>query len=203
MHFVSSESPLADPTQAALDRLLLQTGAELERHAQAVGSGAWGPTMFGDRMLATLTDAHARAAYLGRFRAGDTTPPDADDRRFAEEVVRTEDEFLAAFEEDLASGRYTDEQGHLDTAAIARRARMYLGRVAGTANETFALASDGPIYWRLGSPEQHCPDCPRLAAGSPYTADSLPVYPKSNQTACMFHCGCFLEREDGVRSFTS
>lgn len=191
-----------DVTQAALHHLLATTRAQIEAHAAQLAAGAWSATTFGDRMLETLTNAHARAAYLGRFRAGDTTPPDQDDRRFADLVMREEDEFLGNFEEDLQGGRYLDEHGYLKADRVQARALMYLGRVAGTANETWALTSSGDIWWRLGQPEtNHCTDCPALAQGSPYTAQSLPTSPRANQTACLINCLCFLETSDGQRSF--
>lgn len=47
------------------------------------------------------------------------------------------------------------------------------------------------IYWNLWPPAQHCIDCPGIAAGSPYTKDTLPTLP-GHDVACMRNCKCFL-----------
>ena len=153
---------------------------------------------FGADLYELLTRYHTVAVYEGRKRAGDRTPPEADDRRFAEQVMRNEDLFIAGFLEDLDTGKYDG----LGVQPIMRRAQYYLKRVMGTANEAWALSTPGGIWWVLGGDEGHCPDCPRLAAGSPYTALTLPTYPRACETDCLFNCKCYLRAEDGSRSFT-
>lgn len=156
---------------------------------------------FGDTVFSLLTDAHARATYVGRYRAGDVAPIDEDDRRFAEEVMRGEDAFLARFEDALRSGRYTREDGSLKQSAILSRLSLYRDRVGGTANEAFALAAGGLLHWRLGEEAVHCPECPKLAEGSPYPWDQIPTYPRAGETTCLSRCRCRLETEDGIPSF--
>lgn len=47
------------------------------------------------------------------------------------------------------------------------------------------------IIWTLGIAE-HCDDCIRLAANSPYTPATLPTYPGAGATECLSHCKCNL-----------
>lgn len=156
---------------------------------------------WGLRVVTVLEDAHARAAYLGRFRAGDTNPPDEDDREFARRVIRDEDGFLARFEDDLRAGRYTNPDGTLKTDAIAARTKLYLNRVWGTANEAWALATIGPIRWEIDSTAENCEDCLRHAANSPYYWNTLPAAPRDGSTQCLTGCRCLLINSTGSTSF--
>ncbi len=53
------------------------------------------------------------------------------------------------------------------------------------------------INWTLGIAE-HCPDCVRLAANSPYTPLTLPTVPGAGHTECKSNCKCGLEFADAV-----
>lgn len=185
----------ARPGQVEMDRLV----AETRLLAQALAVRNLSPKAFTDALSDLLEAAHTEAVLLGRGRAGDFAPEEPDDRRFAGQVVDGEAEYLAAFRADLEDGRYADQP-----EAIARRAELYSGRLVGTANEVWALAGEetARYHWRLGGAEAHCEDCPALARGGPYTLAQLRGrFPGSNQTACLFNCRCYLEREDGARSF--
>jgi hypothetical protein len=191
----------ADSTQRALDVRLDITRKRVNKHVLDFADGQIDALGFGDAMLETLTAAHAHAAYLGRYRAGDSTPPDQDDQSFADQVMRGEDTFLAGFEDDLKAGRYTGEDGTLKVNQIKRRAEMYVQKLQATANETWALTTGGNITWKLGHSEDHCPECPELAARSPYLWNALPTYPKAGETTCHSSCLCWLENEAGQESF--
>lgn len=58
------------------------------------------------------------------------------------------------------------------------------------------LPTESVIHWRL-SVAEHCPDCLRLAAGSPYTkpggTNPLPTVPRNGDTRCLGNCRCWLE----------
>jgi hypothetical protein len=189
-------------TQAEFEELWRDTRAELRSLVDGYVSGHLTASDLGDRMVERLEDGHTAAGTLGRSHAGDDAPADADDRKFAEQIVDGETEYLARFVQDLEDGRYRDEHGNEDTDAIGDRAASYANRMTGTANEAFALSSpDAEFDWVLGG-ENNCDDCPDLAAGSPYTAENLPPPPGSNETACLFNCNCELVRSDGVSGFT-
>jgi len=50
------------------------------------------------------------------------------------------------------------------------------------------------IYWKLGTPKtEHCPDCLDIAAGSPYTKETLPTTPGAGHTRCLTRCYCSLD----------
>lgn len=183
----------------ALTGLVEATEHRARGLARQAVDGSLSPAAFGDRMAELLEDAHAHAAYLGRFHAGDTAPPEADDRRFAETVVDGQAEFLARFMQDLEGGRYAES-----AEGAAARAALYASRLVGTSNEVFILASDDTLWeWVLGASEQHCPDCPGRAAGGPYTAEALAGmgYPGSGSTACKVRCRCSVRRADGREGF--
>lgn len=189
------------PSQADFVDLWRDTRGELRSLADGYVSGHLTATEFGDRMTGKLEDGHTDAVNLGRAHAGDDTPEAAEDRKFAEQIVDGETEYLAKFVQDLEGGRYRDEHGNEDAQAISDRAALYANRMTGTANEAFALSSDDATFdWVLGS-EDPCDDCPGLADGSPYTPENLPAPPGSNETACLFRCQCTLERSDGLEGF--
>jgi hypothetical protein len=197
---------MADRTQAALGKAIAETrGAIKAATSRLAVDHANDPNVaidrFGERMIDFLTRAHSQAAYLGRYRAGDTSPKDGDDLAFAMRVVRGEDVFLARFEDALRAGRYTNEDGTLNTAAIQVRADLYLRRVRGTANETWALTTPGEIHWEIDTSAENCEDCLRHRAGSPYTWERLPTYPRAGETRCVTGCRCKLIAEGGGRSF--
>jgi hypothetical protein len=160
---------------------------------------------FGGSMLAALEQGHTRAALIGRRRAGDLAPLDADDKRFGSLQAREDMRYLRNFLEDLSIGKYVRDDGSLNTGRIERRALLYPQGMTGTANETFVLASNPETLWtwKLGPVTAHCEDCPSFAAGSPYRSAELPAYPGDGSTACLFNCGCELFRDDGLTGFTT
>ncbi len=198
-----AKSAILRPTQGNLD-LAVGTARRAADDAARAYAKDGDAGAFSERMIDLMKTGHTRAAVIGRQRAGDFAPEESDDAGFAELIVEGEQPFLDAFAGDLRSGRYVDEDGTLDLAAISRRAQLYPARMTGTANETFVLASgDDEIDWVLGEPETgHCEDCPDIAAGNPYTAETLPSYPGDNSTSCLFQCRCSLERADGMTAFS-
>lgn len=199
---LSAEKRGTDRLQGELNRLLEGVHREAEALSDGFAAGLYDADEVAERFALRLEELHTEAVRLGRERAGDRSPPDEDDRRFAEAVLDREAEFLQAFEADLRAGRY-ETDGFADTARIKRRLGFYAGRLVGTANEAFLLSSEDEtlFYWRLGGVERHCPDCPELAAANPHRADELDRVPGSCETQCKFRCKCRLERADGVFGF--
>lgn len=191
------------PNQGSMDRVVNAMRSRADGLSEKLAAGKIDSQEFVDRMAMQLERWHTRAVVLGRQRAGDTAPAEADDRTFAEQIVAQQAEFLDHFKTKIDEGGYTLADGRLNEAAISNRARMYAERLTGTANETFSLTSeDDLMYWRMGGLEsRHCTDCPELADASPYKASDMPAYPKSGETACMMSCRCYVEREDGVSGF--
>ncbi len=51
---------------------------------------------------------------------------------------------------------------------------------------------DDVIQWHLNPMADHCPDCIPIAAGSPYTLETLPTTPAAGDTQCLTNCQCYL-----------
>lgn len=180
---------------AAIQRAVrvLATASPLERGEAAL--------LFRQEMATILTRAHTRAVYLGRYAGGDETPPDADDRVFAERVMRDEAQFLDRFVEAIGEGRYTLPDGSLQSRTVRERAELYLYRVQGTANEAWALTTPETLTWHLDETAENCEDCLSYAAGGPYDWHSLPAVPRDGSTACKTGCRCLLVTAAGETSF--
>ena len=180
----------------AVRALHAETAATLRDLAERTTAGELSPRAFGDRAAAVLEAAHAEAVYWGRRHGGDAAPLDEDDRRYGEQVVDGESEFLAGFVRDL-------EGGEMSAAQAGARAELYAGKVAATATEVWTLTDDGATYdWRLGT-ELNCPDCPPMARGGPYTREGLRGrYPRSGWSECKTNCKCSLTRSDGQEGFS-
>lgn len=151
-----------------------------------------------------LLEGHRSAVELGRARGGG--PALSDDEAFlrARGAKDTEAEFLKGFEDAIRAkdGRYFDDNGRLRPGSLDWRTSLYVGRMRGTANEAFVEADPDSSYtWELGGTEEHCEDCPVMAAGSPYSSDTLPSYPGDGSTECLGNCDCVLVRSDDVRGF--
>ena len=149
-----------------------------------------------------LTEGHRQAAVIGRHRAGDLFPPEEDDRKFAQQVMRGEKPYLDALIRDITNGQYDNPDETANVSRMAARVNLYTRKMTGTANENFLLASDETEWtWKMAEIEDHCSDCPELSAGSPYTSESLPTVPGNNDTTCLFNCKCTLIRSDGRSGF--
>lgn len=170
-------------------------GAEMLAYETALarGSGA-------------LIEAHANAAYAGRALAGLRDPLGEFDQALGQIIGEREAQHLESFLKDIKNGRYTSDEGELNTARIEARAANYTERLRGTANETWSnsLPDGDLIYWRLGGDEGgSCSICPDLAASGPYKPNQLPTHPGNNETPCLFNCRCYLETESGTPGLKS
>jgi len=189
-------------SQASLERVVSGTRTQINKIVLDYSTGKLSARRFEESMTQLLEDRHARAAVLGRQLAGDSRARNVADDAFARIVLKQEKEYLRNFTNDLLQGRYTDEEGNPKVSVIQQRALSYTGKLVGTANEAFAAGSQGFSFdWVMGGAEEHCEDCPRLAANSPYAWDALPTVPRANATQCKFHCRCYLKRNDGLDGF--
>lgn len=155
-----------------------------------------------DETRARIEEGHVRATTLGRNRAGDLAADPLLDELAGRRAMRSQDPFLARFHADIAGGLYDDpDTGALRTAPIKQRQELYVQRTRGTANEAFVgVSGDQRFDWVMLAAE-HCEDCPRISAGSPYTGATLPSRPGDGATQCVVNCGCVLVRYDGVIGF--
>lgn len=155
---------------------------------------------FGD----LLGDIHAGSWRIGRHRAGDRSPGDAFDDLIGRAKLDAETEWLQRFLGDLESGRYLDDAGELREAAVRQRSKLYVLKARSTANEAFVETGDDfeEYDWVLGAVEEHCSDCPELAAMSPWTKGTAVTHPGMGETPCLGNCQCHWVRvSDGLVGF--
>lgn len=170
--------------------------------AQAVARLRAGGSLaeFEEAIIEHLQEAHTRGVVIGRHWAGDMAARELDDELFAGRVVEGQLKFLSGFIQDIEDGRYSLEGGY--TSGLDNRLKMYGDRVGGTMSEVFVLASpeDDSFTWHMLA-DEHCDDCPRWAAGGPYTAKTLPAHPRDGTSACKMGCRCVVVRKsDGTPS---
>lgn len=158
-------------------------------------------SLFERDMREALLNAHTEACYLGRTLAGDTAPPEEDDRKFAALVMAGELWFLARFVEDLERGRYVGEDGEIREAGIRQRALLYAGKLAATAIEAWALTlgPEAEGRWVL-QPAEHCETCLSEAALGWRPLQSFTRWPGGGDTICLTNCKCFVETRSGAQS---
>jgi hypothetical protein len=191
------------PTQSAYNRLEASAERRIRSACDRLVDGRDDVEEWLDRMATVLGEKHAAAAALGRQRAGDLSPRNADDDLLGQAVADEELRYLTRFADDIRGGRYTGTDGTLDGDKIGNRAATYSRKLLATANEAFVQSSpaDATFDWHLGYVEKSCMECPALAEGGPYTPATIPTYPRAGATRCMFHCECSLVRNDGITGF--
>ncbi len=146
--------------------------------------------------------SHALAAAYGVQRGGGS---DEVRRQVADRAAKAEMQFLRGMIADAKAGRYAAKgDGGEGAKALKARAALYALKLTGTANAALALSlpAEGRLWWRLNSAEP-CPDCPRIAAGSPYTRETIPFWPGQAETRCLSNCRCSVEIEGGPASFSN
>jgi hypothetical protein len=174
-------------------RGLVEDGWKLARGRKALGADPYRD--FVERYTDALEQAYREAWLAGSGKAG--VEASAEAAAEAGRIAATQDQpYVLRFASDLILGdRYTE--GELDWPFA--RAELYVKRVRGVGNEAFHAHSPSSMTfeWVLGEAE-HCEDCPRLAANSPYAWHELGVFPGDGSTACLGQCKCHIVREDGV-----
>lgn len=149
-----------------------------------------------------LRESHIEAHKIGQIFSGlDNAIAGFADHR-GRSIADAQSYFLTGFYNDLRTGKFgTPGSDDFREDALYYRSRMYLGAMRGTAGMGFVdvSASTAEFTWRLGA-KDHCPDCPDLAAGSPYTKATLYTTPGAGDTPCLGYCDCDLERDDGATS---
>jgi hypothetical protein len=176
---------------------LVLLGSMLSRLQQGIIT----PDSFGDLFSMNLQDWHARAAYYGRRKAGDRTPFGDNDTHFGRLVMVQEKDFLDQFVTDIYSGTYGAlGSSNYKAEEVARRAKMYVSRLIGTAYEAWRLTADPSteVEWVVNPDAKHCERCLEIAAGSPYTLETLPTVPRIGHTPCLSNCDCELQTKEGL-----
>ncbi len=170
-------------------------------------SGQIDVDQWADEYYKVVYEGHLKAAALGQSRAGLKQLDHNELLRIARQKADEETEFIHGFASTLKAKdpRYHDpDTGSLKRGSLEPRTDLYVGKMRGTANEQFVEASpaDALWTWHLGANEDHCPDCPRYAAAIHHVPiEEVFAFPGQGDSACLGHCDCHLERDDGVRGF--
>jgi hypothetical protein len=185
---------ISDKLKAELDRIDADTTLSLEQKQDARSDAfdVWEDSAFG-----TISDVHEKAALAGAKQAGQTTLLTKAQKDRLAEILSEQSEFLADFRDSYEDSVRTDAEAKAQLRTYALRAR-------GTANDMFVEASPEDAKYTWVDPpgtDNHCPDCPRMAADSPYTKETLYTTPGSHALTCVSGCHCYLVRSDGVQGF--
>lgn len=190
-------------TQEDFASMLRSRRADVFRITSRLAVGLINEDDWADIFDAILFRGHTDAATMGRKLAGDPWPEGIIDQLRGRAAKDADAEFLASFINDLKTGRYVDDQGELRIGQVQNRTDLYLKKMRSTASKAFVETgdTDEEYTWILGANE-HCIDCPRLAALSPFTIDTLFTHPGEGDTQCLSNCTCKLRRDsDGLHTF--
>lgn len=216
-----------DELLAALLLLMEALAALVSGLMLSVARGELDPYTAGQQGVEAFSSFHAQAAALGRQLAGiDGEEVGEADDLLGSSASIAQAEFLANFTNDIQAGRYNDEEtGEVSESAVNSRGFLYGAVLLGTANLAWANSvasggstSDGganePIggggsaeqevllfTWHDTGDERECSDCPGLAAGGPYTRETLPTTPGAGATKCGGRCRCYLTTSTGRQGF--
>lgn len=168
-------------------------------------SGELSPRQWAEAFDKELHAGHIEAVRLGRALGGAEALPDNELEDFARGIKDNEAQWLQAFQGAIEAkdDRYFDADGNIKPGSLESRTDLYVGKMRGSANDAFRDASDpdAEFDWELGGNEDHCDDCPQIAAASPYRQDTLYTTPGAGDTECLGNCTCVLVRGDGIRGF--
>lgn len=135
---------------------------------------------------------------------------DSDDIKQFEQVIEAEADrqaaYVAGYRQALESGdpRYTDANGDIDPERMKNRNGLYGKTLRGLANLAFAFFSPkgSRFTWNLGTNEDHCFECPELAAvWVDVPLSTFTTWPGFGDTPCRMNCDCEVTRSDGIRGF--
>lgn len=172
---------------------------QAKRLTQKLVDGKITPTEWHDALEALLMEGHSNAWQIGRTLGGADVSDFNDSDLYAGRGYKdVEADYLARFLDAIQNGAFTDEEtGTIIASRIDNRARLYLGKMRGTANDAFVYGSpdEADFYWKLGAPEEHCEECPQLAElFNPSKKEHLFATPGSGDTPCLGNCYCHIER---------
>jgi len=109
-------------------------------------------------------------------------------------VLQGQYRFLAEFAQAIANGEKSEAQALDQIAQYGRNTQQAFYR-----EYAYATPDNQVIDWVLGVADHCRPSagkygCVELAAGSPYTADTLPTVPGAAATTCHGKCNCTIHR---------
>lgn len=161
------------------------THATLESLTRSLYGGNLSLGQWQIAVASELKDAHlAQAMFAVGGRANMTSV----EYGRVGQTLREQYRFLDKFARAIADGTISEAQ------ALAR-IDMYGESCKQSYWNEYIEKSDGLLDWILGAvDENNCDDCPRIAAGSPYTKESIPASPADGSTQCKTRCRCYILR---------
>lgn len=154
------------------------------QNARQVGAGA-----VMDNVEGHLRKAYTASRELGFEAMGRTVGLDKFDLKTINDAAAQEAKHARKFVDD-----YVGDTGKMP---YEKRMDMYGSAVQHQFNQAAVESTPArtKIWWMMSSAEP-CDECPRLAAGSPYTDDfgdnPLPTVPQAGETPCLSNCKCYL-----------
>lgn len=170
---------------ATYERVRAKFGRILDSAVRELDKGRIDRRGFNKVVVRALKDYYRLSYEIGKS----ITDPDMEMRQGdLETILAAIDEergFLSGFSKDVKHGTGTMDRHTRAAMYVKALDSVYMkGQVAG-------LPDFFRIYWRLGEAE-HCQDCLRLAANSPYMPNELPTVPREGHTECLSNCQCHL-----------
>lgn len=200
---ITKKVAVVDPgLQAEHDALVNATGDRIDALLKRYAAGTVDADGFLEEFGNILKTSHGAAYRLG-WRLSDGPMPDPlDFANYGQRMADLESSFIQGLISDLEKGKYGDpvEAG---SGALQARLDLYARKVSSSASDGFVDGSDpdSEWAWELGGTEDHCEDCPYIAASGPYSQNTLFTKPRAGDTPCLGNCLCRLVRDDGVAGF--
>jgi hypothetical protein len=142
---------------------------------------------FNRRMYGYFESFYVRAYELGKEITSGSILLNETDKAYLDKEVMDEFGYSRVFANDILIGA-----GDMDYRARALLyvkaldSLFYRGQVSGMPRGLL-------VEWHCDPTVKNCQDCIEREAGSPYTADTLPGYPRDGTCMCITACRCSLQ----------
>lgn len=194
---LAEDLPRIDPLDD-WQQIAKKVGRNMRRIAKELERGDITPAVWRAKMDSAIRIGHVEAHMAGQRIAG-AQGYAGEAQRIGRIIGDGESQYLQGFLNDILDGRYLDLDGTFRTQSVLSRQMMYVNKTRASASTGFVYASSGNQFdWVLGAVEDHCDECPIMAAGGPYTEETLYTVPGLADHPCLTNCRCFLKRDDGV-----
>ena len=200
----STKPVMPNRYQAQHDRIVTDSSQKFHDLAAKYGMGQMTREEFMSAYDAALVKYHGEAYSIG-MTAGGGAASKAQMDEVGRAMADVESQYLQGLADAIENGDYDDENGDFnpDAPGLINRTGLYGGKVSSSATSGFVDASPDSMTfdWQLGGDEDHCPDCPELAAAGSFTKSELITTPRAGDTQCLGNCQCSLVRSDGQKGF--
>lgn len=188
--------------QAQHDRLIAEMERDMLKAFRSYGDGRLAMAQLQEKQNALIYDFH-RAMYRLGYQTGGGTPTDEMLDVYAQLVTDGQSGYMLGFLDDIANGRYNDDDGKLDVdGPLKTRTGLYSLQSSSSASAGFVQGSpdDEEFDWTLG-PTEHCEDCLYISGLGPFDKETIFTNPRKGDTVCLGNCACRWVRSDGLSPF--